>query len=556
VSDLLYIHPAYADLLRTNGLHRFDDFMHAKGLFSETPDRHHQSLTLTLEEPTGSRKFLLKRTTHTNLKQVLADLLAFRKPLAAPAREFGAIKLCREGGLDTMQPIACGQHSRFAIPDSGFLLLEQLPTGCHLERLMQIWTTGSRPPAHHVHRLFYELGRLIGRLHHARLVCPALSPARIFVQPHQHQDRDNWWRFFLTDLADLTTGSARRIQNRNLRQLLRRCNRIRPTKNDLLRFALGYVSTRYPATASRAIAIRRSFGWTKRLLSSIARPPATSEQDRFVRMGRVIVNTNYMYLLQENALGSFSAVFKYHGGTTLNKPGLTWRQRIKVDLTRDDTTPVTIFLKRYDQPPWPVQIRRLLLRRPHHSTAWWEWQQLRRLRRTGIPTPAPVAFAEKMTGWLEKRSFIALAAAPGESLERWVPQNMLGPAHTLSFAARRNLVQRLAMLVRSLHQAGFRHRDLYLSHVFVDFDRTNQPCLTLIDLQRVFRPRWRRRRWLIKDLAALHYSSPARAVHATDRLRFLLTYLDHHRLTIPDKRLARGILAKTGRIARHNRPRS
>jgi len=556
VSDLLYIHPAYADLLRANGLHRFEDFMRAKGLFCKTPGRHDQSLTLTLEDPGGSRKFLLKRTTHTGLKQVLGHLLAFRRPLAAPVREFGAIKLCRDGGLDTMQPAACGQHSRFMIPYSGFLLLEQLPSGCHLQRLMQSWSTGSRPPAHHVHRLFYELGRLIGRLHHARLVCPALSPRQIVVQPDQRQDRDSWWQFFLTDLTDVTTGSARRIQNRDLRQLLRRCGRLRPTKNDLLRFALGYVSTRYPAAASRTIAMRRSFGWAKRLLSSIARSPAPAEQERFVRMGRVIVNTSYMYLLQENALGSFSAVFRYHGGTTLNKPGLTWRQRIKVDLTRDDAPPITIFLKRYDRPPWPVQLRRLLLRRADHSTAWWEWQQLRRLRRAGIPTPTPVAFAEKMSRWLEKRSFIALAAAPGESLERWVPQNMLRHAPTLSFARRRNLVQQLAVLVRSLHQAGFRHRDLYLSHVFVDFDRTPQPCLTLIDLQRVFRPRWRRRRWLIKDLAALHYSSPARAIHATDRLRFLLTYLDRHRLTIPDKRLARGILAKTRRIARHNRPRS
>jgi heptose I phosphotransferase len=252
--------------------------------------------------------------------------------------------------------------------------------------------------------------------------------------------------------------------------------------------------------------------------------------------------------LQENDLGSFRRVFAYPNGVRLDKAGLTWRQRIQMDLVGLDGQSTALFLKRYDRPPWYAQLQRVLFCRPAHSTAWWEWRQIRRLRRAGIATPTPVALGEKMGGWQEKRSFIALAAARGESLERWVPRHLLPPHPRIPFAQRRALLRELAGLVRRLHRAGFCHRDLYLSHVFLDLQPSAAPRLTLIDLQRVFRPRWRRRRWQIKDLAALYYSSPAAAIFRE--------YLGRSRLRAADKRLARKVLAKARRIARHNRSRA
>ncbi len=47
----------------------------------------------------------------------------------------------------------------------------------------------------------------------------------------------------------------------------------------------------------------------------------------------------------------------------------------------------------------------------------------------------------------------------------------------------------------------------------------------LTDLQRVFRPRLRGERWLIKDLASLNYSAPAGLIARADRLRWLKRYL-------------------------------
>ena len=67
------------------------------------------------------------------------------------------------------------------------------------------------------------------------------------------------------------------------------------------------------------------------------------------------------------------------------------------------------------------------------------------------------------------------------------------------------------------------HRDLYTSHVFLDETPAGAE-LYLIDLARVFAPRWRRFRWRVKDLAQVKYSMPDRWVreHWDD---FLAAYL-------------------------------
>ena len=71
-----------------------------------------------------------------------------------------------------------------------------------------------------------------------------------------------------------------------------------------------------------------------------------------------------------------------------------------------------------------------------------------------------------------------------------------------------DVTKRLARLARTLHDAGCVHRDLYASHVFLDASG-GRADLYLIDLARMFAPRWRRFRWYVKDVAALNYSMPA-----------------------------------------------
>jgi len=112
-----------------------------------------------------------------------------------------------------------------------------------------------------------------------------------------------------------------------------------------------------------------------------------------------------------------------------------------------------------------------------------------------------------------------------------------------------------APLITRLHRAGLVHRDLYLSHLFFDAAALPQDAFRLIDLQRVFRPRWRLERWIVKDLAALNFSTPSRRVSRADRLRWLRTYLGGSKLDARARRLVYRILGRTQRLHRRESAR-
>jgi heptose I phosphotransferase len=174
------------------------------------------------------------------------------------------------------------------------------------------------------------------------------------------------------------------------------------------------------------------------------------------------------------------------------------------------------------------------------------------LLQAGIPVPAPLAW-----GWRghphQRQSFVILQAVPGEPAEVWATRlSADGPAE--SWHHKRRMVMALADLARRFHALGFRHRDFYLNHVFVSGSARTME-LSLIDLQRVFRPRWRSQRWQVKDLAQLNFSATREAFSQTLRLRFFCHYLGVQSLKPEHKRLLHRILRKTRSMARRLRTR-
>jgi len=269
-------------------------------------------------------------------------------------------------------------------------------------------------------------------------------------------------------------------------------------------------------------------------------------------------------LLCRYGLGSLGAVFAWQTGQRLDKPGLeAWRQRWRIRLSDGETEPVerTFYLKRFEHPPFRRQLQRW--RQGHFmlSTAGIEWRNARLLAAANVATAEPVAFGHAMLGPWERRSFVLLGEVEGESLEQWVPKYLSPADRESDLRRRRALVDELARFVARFHASGFVHRDLYLSHLFIRNVEAGVPAhssggvaFTLIDLQRAFRPSWRRRRWVVKDLAALHYSTPADRLGRFERLRFLCRYTRACGRFGSARYLAPRIEAKAARIARHVGP--
>jgi hypothetical protein len=286
------------------------------------------------------------------------------------------------------------------------------------------------------------------------------------------------------------------------------------------------------------------------------RQPAVSEplsdQTGAEVLGDLRVMASFKPLLLANELDSLEALFAVSSGESLRKPGLeSWRERIRLTL-RDVEGTHTLYLKRFTDPPPKVQRAVRASDTGAVSVAGLEWFRMHQLAGDGIATIQPIAFGEEIRSGREARSAILTAEVPGESLER-LAANWSRDVH---LPAIRRVLLGTADLVACFHGCGYIHRDLYLSHIFFAEAAASDEALHLIDLQRVMRPRWRRARWIVKDLASLNYSTPLGLVTTADRVRWLCRYLNVDRLDGRAKRLVRRIMTKTARIARHDRRRS
>jgi len=203
-------------------------------------------------------------------------------------------------------------------------------------------------------------------------------------------------------------------------------------------------------------------------------------------------------------LDSFEGAFSYEGGADLNKPGLGHRRRTRVELADGHGAAHVLYLKRYGPQALGEAVRRWWARGRRMSPALVEFENIRAAHQAGVPTMQAVACGEDRCPLGAGRSYLIVTAVPGEAMERCFEAYL--DAHDAAAVA--EITRRLAGMVRRLHQAGYVHRDLYASHVFLD-ESAGRDDLYLIDLARMFRPRVRKRRWRVKDLAQLKYSMPA-----------------------------------------------
>lgn len=177
------------------------------------------------------------------------------------------------------------------------------------------------------------------------------------------------------------------------------------------------------------------------------------------------------------------------------------------------------------------------LRHGRGSDAETEWHWLHVLPLLGLRVPNAVARLRR-----GRRSLLVTEALPGRALDSW----FAAAAVTGNVApVVRHAIAELAPLLAAMHRRGIVFRDLYWNHLFAT-DLDAPPAM--LDVERVFRPRWRRWRWQVKDLASLLASLPVPLPTIT-KLRFLAAYLGEP--LRHNRRLIAAVVAKARRIRRH-----
>lgn len=186
------------------------------------------------------------------------------------------------------------------------------------------------------------------------------------------------------------------------------------------------------------------------------------------------------------------------------------------------------FLKYHAGIGWPEIFKNLLQGRLPVVSARNEWQAVQALEKAGIDTMTLAAYGERGLNPARRESFVITEdLTQTMSLEYVGEQWQKTPP---SLQSKRLLIEKLAIISRKMHAAGINHRDYYLCHFLLDaaFAEHNviseSTRLFLIDLHRAQIRHKVPKRWLIKDLASLHFSAHAVTLSQRDLLRFIRAY--------------------------------
>jgi heptose I phosphotransferase len=165
----------------------------------------------------------------------------------------------------------------------------------------------------------------------------------------------------------------------------------------------------------------------------------------------------------------------------------------------------------------------LVLRRPVVDAAN-EYRACLHLAECGIVVPTVAGFGRRGINPATRSSFLVTDALTArESLEDLAARWVVAPP---SPRLKRQMIAAVAELARRMHDAGVNHRDFYLCHLLADTRALEQGRIELavIDLHRAQLRRATPKRWLLRDLAALDFSSRSLDLTRGDRLRFIASY--------------------------------
>ncbi|NLX04446.1 MAG: hypothetical protein GXY33_04800 [Phycisphaerae bacterium] len=506
----------------------------------------------------------LRKDRRVAWREILGDLVRFRRPRSRCFKTFRALEWLEEARIPTMRRVCLFERRRWGVPVRAACLVTEAPGrdlykqllafGRPTQRTDNLWSRT---------QLLHELGQFLWRFHRANLRWPDMVAKHVYVEPtHEARPESPLWSFSLIDVENMQKGLNGRERRRQVDQLLRSLRGLL-TATDVLRIMVGYVgASRISARSVRRRLLARFFpdgmAWIerarreRRLLAHFPSDRPLPEEEWYERDGVMTVNVRFREHLAKLHLTNPEDLLYFVGGRELHKPGLNGRYRYRFEIPDQNGQSTWLYLKRTNRPGLRDQLDRIRCAGFGRSICHYERAIIKRLSLLRIPTPVVAAWGEKMVGGYEQRSALLTEGIVGQPLERFVPKYFIRTPERLELRRRRGWVRQLAELIGRFHRAGYCHRDLYLSHIFISLDEAGEPIFHLIDLARCFKMGIVRRRWLVKDLAALNYSSPS-VISRTDRMRFFLRYLGVSRLEPKHKALVRRIAAKTARIAAHDR---
>lgn len=187
------------------------------------------------------------------------------------------------------------------------------------------------------------------------------------------------------------------------------------------------------------------------------------------------------------------------------------------------------FVKMHFGVGWREVFKNLLQLRMPILGAENEWRAIAKLEALDVATMKSVAYGSR--GWnpVKRQSFIVTEdLSQTISLEdHCADWGKTKP----KFQEKKQLIEKLAHISRTLHEGGVCHRDFYLCHFLLHLEQSptgaavdEESKLSLIDLHRALIKKNLGKRWKLKDISGLYYSAMDTGLTQRDLLRFIKHY--------------------------------
>jgi heptose I phosphotransferase len=557
----LTIQPDWRAALEAAGLASFDALFAAGEAHKVDGHRYRSVSRLELPGPGGKPLVVyLKRQWGLEARASMRDFLGRRWPALPARREWKNTLRLLAAGIPVAPPVVWGLDHASSEPRSLIAFAEV--HGPSLARYIAKTAPSALqgPAAARRHRIADLAGQAVRRLHDAGLSFPDLYGKHLYLEGPEAVEP----RIVLIDVQRLRGRRPGHVAE-DLAALFVSTECPSLTRTDRLRFLRAYMGRDYSAAAARTLgrrveAVARTMpgrGKDPNLLTVI---PGSTPQEPLIKIdgGRLRVVASVRPALEAAGLATLDALMAYRGGKQFrDKDG---RTTVRLELPNPAGGTWALYLKRYTRVPWRLKLRRTFGLNPPASMAEAEARAIFRVAALGVPTMRRLAVGEELTrGGRAERSCLLTEEVPGVEADGYIERTFATDRSREAVAAKRRLIRSLARTARRFHADHLTHRDFYLCHFLVRPQPGGDPALHLIDLQRVLHHRnGMGRRWLIKDLGSLLFSSwpgPGTRINSpvlsrTDALRFAHEYFQTRRLTPDQKSLVRDVVAKARRIAR------
>jgi tRNA A-37 threonylcarbamoyl transferase component Bud32 len=490
--------------------------------------------------------------------------------------------------IPTFTPLAVGEPCQGKWPGESFLLTQALedtqPLNTFLEQVLPGLPANSQTRLRQ--RIAVSLGHLIADMHDAGIVHDDLHTGNILIDPGPDGLEP---RLYLIDLDAVRLGPRLEwAAARNNLVILNRWFVLRSSRSDRLRFWHAYCARRRQR-ASFVVPVSNRHGLTGCVCPT--RP-------REVEKNTLLSNIEFWHGLDSRSLGNNRRFRRLRAGEVAGHAVADLAGPELTDLLADPDAPFRVpgvLLHKDSRSSTVAELdfpvggtsRRVIYKRFRVTSRLDPWLALFRpaparrswvnghsLRLRWLPTPRPLAVFHRRQHGLPCEGYLLTAKVEGaEDLHLFMDRIGRLPEQEY-LKAIRDVLEKVACLVRDMHARGVSHRDLKAVNLLVVHDPTasqaasadpidhwplTSSVIWLIDLVGVRLHRRLGMRRKVQNLARLNASFVRHpGVRMTDRLRFLRIYLQCG-LRQSDwkswwRRIERVTRAKVARNARNGRP--